>query len=235
MAWVQIKPFSLSKMGKKKNFCLNNVRTAFGVAPKYATAKLAMNENKSKGTLHAINTLPKNVAVPLYTDKGVWGHIIVSDHGTIYSDGVKVNWSLNNYKWGEYINGVQIVRWQPSTKTILQLADEVLQGLWGNGKDRKTRLEKAGYDYNAVQTEVNNKLNKNVAKVATSNTIKVGDSVYVYGKGSASSLGAAPFTAKYNGRRMRVISIANGRYGLNRYDRNGGITGWWLGTQIKKA
>lgn len=232
--WVQVKAFNLSKMGKRKNFCLNNVRTAFGVGAKYANAKLAMNENKTKGALHDISTLPKNVAVPLYSDKGVWGHIMVSDHGTIYSDGVKVNWSLNNYKWGEYINGVQIVKWQVS-KTNAQLADEVLQGLWGNGADRKKRLTSAGYDYNAVQTEVNKKLNKNVASVANSNTIKVGDSVYAYGKGSASSLGTAPFTAKYNGKRMKVIKIANNRYGLNRYDRNGGITGWWLASQIKKA
>lgn len=44
------------------------------------------------------------------------------------------------------------------TKTIAQLADEVIAGKWGNGDDRKNRLTKAGYNYNAVQAKVNEKL-----------------------------------------------------------------------------
>lgn len=49
-------------------------------------------------------------------------------------------------------------------KTTKELAQEVLQGLWGNGADRKSKLTKAGYDYNAVQNEVNKILNANVKK-----------------------------------------------------------------------
>ena len=41
------------------------------------------------------------------------------------------------------------------TKTITQLAREVLKGKWGNGSARKANLTAAGYDYNAVQKEVN--------------------------------------------------------------------------------
>lgn len=40
-------------------------------------------------------------------------------------------------------------------KTIEVLAQEVLDGIWGNGDDRKNKLTAAGYDYNAVQTRVN--------------------------------------------------------------------------------
>ena len=40
-------------------------------------------------------------------------------------------------------------------KTIDELAQEVIDGKWGDGEDRKTKLEKAGYDYNAVQGRVN--------------------------------------------------------------------------------
>lgn len=40
-------------------------------------------------------------------------------------------------------------------KTVTEIAKEVIQGKWGNGEDRKNRLTKAGYDYNAVQAEVN--------------------------------------------------------------------------------
>ena len=40
-------------------------------------------------------------------------------------------------------------------KSVDESAREVIQGLWGNGQDRKNRLTKAGYDYDAVQNRVN--------------------------------------------------------------------------------
>lgn len=42
-----------------------------------------------------------------------------------------------------------------STKTIDEIAREVIKGKWGNGADRKKRLTAAGYNYNAVQKRVN--------------------------------------------------------------------------------
>jgi hypothetical protein len=42
-----------------------------------------------------------------------------------------------------------------SKKSIDEIAREVIQGLWGNGQDRKDRIIKAGYDYSAVQKRVN--------------------------------------------------------------------------------
>lgn len=49
---------------------------------------------------------------------------------------------------------LQLVNAKPG-KTVDELAREVIRGLWGNGTDRKNRLTAAGYDYNAVQTRVN--------------------------------------------------------------------------------
>lgn len=40
-------------------------------------------------------------------------------------------------------------------KSIDQIAKEVIRGDWGNGNERKKRLEGAGYDYYAVQRRVN--------------------------------------------------------------------------------
>lgn len=40
-------------------------------------------------------------------------------------------------------------------KSIDEIAREVLNGLWGNGSERKQRLIDAGYDYAAVQQRVN--------------------------------------------------------------------------------
>ena len=43
-------------------------------------------------------------------------------------------------------------------KEVREIAKEVINGKWGNGEDRKNRLEKAGYNYSEVQSTVNNKL-----------------------------------------------------------------------------
>lgn len=40
-------------------------------------------------------------------------------------------------------------------KSVEELAQEVIQGLWGNGDDRRNGLTAAGYDYDAVQRRVN--------------------------------------------------------------------------------
>ena len=45
-------------------------------------------------------------------------------------------------------------------KTIDELAEEVIDGKWGDGENRKSKLEKAGYDYDAVQNRVNEILSK---------------------------------------------------------------------------
>lgn len=38
---------------------------------------------------------------------------------------------------------------------VVSLALEVIAGMWGNGEERKQKLESAGYDYNKVQKCVN--------------------------------------------------------------------------------
>ncbi len=53
-------------------------------------------------------------------------------------------------------------------KTNTQIAQEVIDGKWGTGNDRKKRLQAAGYDYDAVQKIVNQKLStkKSITTVA---------------------------------------------------------------------
>lgn len=45
-------------------------------------------------------------------------------------------------------------------KSVTEIAKEVILGKWGNNPLRKTRLEKAGYDYKKVQAKVNELLGK---------------------------------------------------------------------------
>lgn len=46
------------------------------------------------------------------------------------------------------------------TKTLEQIAKEVIDGKWGDGAERKKALEKAGYNYDSVQEKVNELLKK---------------------------------------------------------------------------
>ncbi len=42
-------------------------------------------------------------------------------------------------------------------KSLEQVANEVIEGKWGNGEERKTKLTEAGYNYDEVQAKVNEK------------------------------------------------------------------------------
>lgn len=64
---------------------------------------------------------------------------------------------------------------QPS-KTIDQLAEEVIQGKWGNGQDRIARLTKAGHNASKVQARVNDML-KAPAKPKVKSTAELADEV----------------------------------------------------------
>lgn len=57
----------------------------------------------------------------------------------------------------------------PAKKSNAEIAKEVLDGKWGNGTERKDRLTKAGYDYQAVQAEVNKLTKKTSAPAKKSN------------------------------------------------------------------
>ena len=44
---------------------------------------------------------------------------------------------------------------KPQLKSVGEIANEVIQGKWGNSDERKQKLTSAGYDYGKVQTRVN--------------------------------------------------------------------------------
>ncbi len=73
--------------------------------------------------------------------------------------------SGGNHKWGliEY-NGVKgwiaLTYTANISKTVDELAHEVIKGEWGNGSERERKLTAAGYDYNEVQKRVNQILSK---------------------------------------------------------------------------
>lgn len=54
-----------------------------------------------------------------------------------------------------------------SSDALEAVASEVIAGKWGNGAERKSRLSAAGYDYDAVQAVVNQKLGESKSGTAT--------------------------------------------------------------------
>ena len=66
---------------------------------------------------------------------------------------------------------------KPVSKTIAQLAEEVIAGQWGNGEDRKKRLTDAGYNYDAVQNVVNQKMAAKNKPESVYYTVKRGDTL----------------------------------------------------------
>ena len=68
----------------------------------------------------------------------------------------------------------------PQKKTVSQLADEVNLGKWGNGDDRRKRLEAAGYSYQAVQDEINRRLYGTKPQVAKKSAKEIAREI-VYG------------------------------------------------------
>ena len=57
----------------------------------------------------------------------------------------------------------------PAKKSNDTIANEVIAGQWGNGTDRQANLQAAGYDYNAIQALVNQKLGLGSAPARKSN------------------------------------------------------------------
>lgn len=73
------------------------------------------------------------------------------------SGNVDLNKCLNCTETEENITG---------KKSNGEIAKEVIYGKWGNGEDRKTKLEKAGYNYKEIQEIVNKKMNMTIKEVA---------------------------------------------------------------------
>lgn len=109
-------------------------------------------------------------------------------------DGISGNVDMNEcYK--DYVTSTPVKKpvKKPAEKSVATLAQEVLNGKWGNGADRKKKLTEAGYDYEAVQAEVNKLV---AATESATYKVKAGDNLSSIAK-------------KYNTTVAKLVSLNN--------------------------
>ena len=127
------------------------------------------NEVKNKYSVWVANV---GVKATTYTGHDIWQYSwigrIPGINGNVDCNYCYVDFENNN---PTVINVPNTVVTAPA-KTVDELAQEVLDGKWGNGADRKKRLTEAGYNYAAVQEAVNKLVKNNALKVAQANAVK---------------------------------------------------------------
>ena len=134
---------------------------------------------------------------------------------------------------------------QPTpTKSIDEIAKDVIAGKYGNYPERKVRLEAEGYNYNEVQGRVDAMLaGSTPAPAPAPAPIGVGESVIVNGVGTSSSDGSGSITRMFNNHRMKVIAIRNNTshpYACNQYNEGipgdySKVTAWFSADAVRRG
>ena len=106
-------------------------------------------------------TAPSNPATPSndlskYTDAQLADKVIAGEfsNGDARKAALGSRYNVVQSIVNQKLNGSYSVP-APAKKSIDEIAKEVISGKWGNGTDRMYNLEAAGYNYNEVQSKVN--------------------------------------------------------------------------------
>lgn len=151
----------LNKVIKKYN---ENTSTASKITN---TVKNVVNKITNKTKKNSIPTPPFEVYIKIpnlnVREIGSMNGKVLK---TIGNKTVKIDKTQNG--WGRIVGGGWIYLENPNyctitkkitlknnNKSLSDVAKEVIDGKWGNGLNRKKKLEKAGYNYKEVQKEVN--------------------------------------------------------------------------------
>ena len=109
------------------------------------------------------STTPPNIKVSY----DIWQYT-----STATIKGIKTKVDKNNM-----LNNILNQESKRSTKTIQEIVNEVLNGKWGNGLNRKKALEESGYNYEKIQAIINNTLKKETSTKNITYTVKKNDTL----------------------------------------------------------
>lgn len=144
---------NLGKLVKGKNVVWHSMYCKTTCPGPYMLSKLDYiieEVNKINGHTNVQTTVNNNLdQIANEVIQGKWGNG-EDRKNKLKNAGYDVNevQNLVNQKLGVSVS-------KPNLKSINEIAREVIQGKWGNGQERKTRLTNAGYDVQAVQNRVN--------------------------------------------------------------------------------
>lgn len=174
-----------AKAGIYNGQCVSLIKALFeflGVADPYG----ARGNAKDAGDTYLRQGIARNsdgwLRVVINRDMGGgYGHIWVdlADEANYEQNGAKALYTTKNTRpYSQRQQVVNLDQWlAPDVvmKSNESVAQEVIDGKWGNGDDRKARLKNAGYDYNAIQAIVNRLVS--TPAPATYYTVKSGDTL----------------------------------------------------------
>lgn len=158
--WLDLEDSSMRKLGKSN---LNAIITTEATILQNAGYKVGIYSNKDwynnvLDSAYLSNIYPFWIARYPLLDNGTVKESLSPKNfkGCVmwqYSSKGKVNGINGNVDLDLILNDFDIPKTE--TKSVDELAHEVIDGLWGNGQDRKNRLHSAGYDYATIQKRVN--------------------------------------------------------------------------------
>jgi len=101
-----------------------------------------------------------------------------------------------NYMYRDLIAEIGNTKEIEHKKSVDEIAREVISGQWGNGEDRKKRLEEAGYNYKDVQNKVNEILNYKPKTTVSQKPVKK-ERIYTVKRGDTLSSIAKKYGTTY--------------------------------------
>ena len=163
----------------------------------------------------------------VYTSESDWGG---QPFYNAFRDNSNGRWGLSsNFTFiGCIINpAVGDVHWvDPTpTKSIDEVAREVINGDWGNGEERKQRLTDAGYNYDEVQARVNEIL------AGEQGNLTIGTRVRATGEGNASCEGDG--NVAYVGNEGTITDIREGQHFPYLISDDEGALGWYKAEDLE--
>lgn len=101
-----------------------------------------------------------------FQDCSIWIAMYGNNNGQIPMNRPYISYNVWQYTSRGILNGIngyvdlniandEYLQHDTTNKSNEEVAEEVINGLWGNNEDRRLRLESAGYNYNIIQNIVN--------------------------------------------------------------------------------
>lgn len=120
-------------------------------------------------------------------------------------------------------------------KTVAQIAQEVIDGKWGNGDDRINALKNAGYDPDAVQKKVNEILAAKDKPAAKTNREKLADKAYEFAYTTNSSKARYPSGAPKKAYKEALYKVYPNLKKLSSPAAKGASCDVFVGTCVRSA